>query len=98
MTAEFDRIWMPGFVNGYEVLVQGDTVYVLKGATIVTEQRARGIEAFLANVKDLRMGLEQLEDGVEAIYLCDKGAENYGYIVNLRIPSCSAWRHVPIKP
>ena len=84
-----------GHLGGYEVFLQGDTVTVLDDDGIVTRQTVAGLGAFVARAKQLRTGWGQFPDGMEVIYVYDRGDDNFGYAVNLQDEQCSEWGYAP---
>lgn len=94
MTGDSRRIGTIAHINGYDVLMFGDTVHVMKDEVIVTAQTARGLEAFLVKARDLRIGWAMFDD-FEVIYLYDKADAYFGYAVNLQIDAFSEWGYAP---
>ncbi len=54
-----------------------------------------GLGAFVERAKDLRTGWGQFPDGMEVIYLYDRGDDNFGYAVNLQREDFSEWGYAP---
>ncbi len=86
-----------GHIGGYEVFLRGDTVTVLDDEGIVTRQTVEGLGAFIARAKALRTGWGQFSDGMEVVYLYDRGDDSFGYAVNLQAPQCSEWGYAPFR-
>jgi len=81
-----------GHIADYFVIVyQCKAIGIYKGEKLVAEEKPEGLERFIENAKDLRLGWAQLEGGDEVIYLYDKQDNNFGYAVNLDSPQCSEW-------
>ena len=89
------QIGISGVINGYDVVVLGDSVHVRKGEEVVTRQTVEGLGAFLVKADDLRLGWGQFEDDMEVIYLYDRADGNFGYAVNLQAEWCSEWGYAP---
>lgn len=83
-----------GAINGYDVLIAGDTVSVLGESGVVAQQTANGLGAFVGKAQDLRLGWAAFED-FEVIYIYDKADGNFGYAVNLAIEWYSEWGYAP---
>ena len=81
---------------GYDVFLTGDTVTVIDDDGPVIRQQVHGLGAFVAHARELRCGWGQFPDGMEVIYLYDRGDDNFGYAVNLAAPECSEWGCAPI--
>ena len=84
-----------GHIGGYDVFLHGDTVTVLDDEGIVTRQTVAGLGAFIARAKALRTGWGQFPDGMEVIYLYDRGDDQFGYAVNLQHEDLSEWGYAP---
>ena len=80
---------------GYDVFLAGDTVTVIDDDGPVTRQQVNGLGAFVAKARELRCGWGQFPDGMEVIYLYDRGDDNFGYAVNLQVPDFSEWGYAP---
>ena len=80
---------------GYDVFLAGDTVTVIDDDGPVTRQQVNGLGAFVAKARALRCGWGQFPDGMEVIYLYDRGDDNFGYAVNLHDEGCSEWGYAP---
>ena len=89
------QIGISGVINGYDVVVLGDTAHVLKAEQMITSQTVEGLGAFVAKAGDLRLGWGQFEDDLEVIYLYDRADGNFGYAVNLHDEWCSEWGYAP---
>ncbi len=83
-----------GLIGGYDVLIVGDTVTVLRDGTIMTRQTAQGLGRFAGRAKDLRLGWAAFAD-FEVVYIYDKADDNFGYAVNLQIEPYSEWGYAP---
>lgn len=83
-----------GVVGGYDVLIAGDTVMVLREGRVVTQQDARGLGHFVGRARDLRLGWAVFDD-FEVVYVYDKADDNFGYAVNLAIEHYSEWGYAP---
>ncbi len=83
-----------GAIDGYDVLIVGDTVTVLREGTVVTRQSARNLGRFVGAAKDLRLGWAEFEE-FEVVYVYDKADDNFGYAVNLQIEPYSEWGVAP---
>ncbi|MGE0539212.1 MAG: hypothetical protein AB7R89_03445 [Dehalococcoidia bacterium] len=84
-----------GHIGGYDVFLHGDTVTVLDDEGIVTRQTVDGLGAFITRAKSLRTGWGQFPDGMEVIYLYNRGDDNYGYAINLQAEHLSEWGYAP---
>ena len=84
-----------GHINGYDVYLAGDTVTVLDDEGIVTRQTVDGLGAFIDHANALRTGWGQFPDGMEVLYVYDKGDDNFGYAVNLQDEHGSEWGYAP---
>ncbi len=92
---ELQLIGTSAHIAGYDVFLSGDTVAVLNDEGVVTRRTVAGLGAFVANAKDLRTGWGQFPDGMEVIYLYDRGDDNFGYAVNLQCAEFSEWGYAP---
>jgi hypothetical protein len=84
-----------GHIRGYDVFLHGDAVTVLDDEGVVTKQTAPGLGAFVDRARDFRLGWGQFPDGMEVLYLYDRGDDNFGYAVNLGDEQCSEWGYAP---
>ena len=82
-------------ISGYEVFLSGDTVTVLDDEGIVTKQTVPGLGAFIDHARQFRLGWGQFPDGMEVLYLYDRGDDNFGYAVNLQREDFSEWGYAP---
>ncbi len=96
-TMELQRIATGSHIAGYDVFLAGDTVTVVDDDGVVTRQTVAGLGAFVARAKQLRTGWGQFPDGMEVLYLYDRGDDNFGYAVNLHDESCSEWGYAPFR-
>lgn len=90
-----ERVAQSSHIAGYDVFLAGDTVTVLDDDGIVTRQTVDGLGAFIATAKALRTGWGRFPDGMEVLYVYDKGDDNFGYAVNLQDEHCSEWGYAP---
>jgi hypothetical protein len=84
-----------GSINGYGVLVLGDTVIVERDGTEIARETVDGLGRFATTAKDLRLGWGRFPDEMQVIYLYDKADDGYGYAVNLDWPDGSEWGYSP---
>src|SRR5215211_7132795 len=84
-----------GHIAGYDVFLAGDTVTVLGDEGVVTRRTVPGLGAFVERAKDLRTGWGRFPDGMEVLYLYDRGDDHFGYAVNLQAEDCSEWGYAP---
>ncbi len=84
-------------IAGYDVFLSGDTVTVLNDEGVVTRRTVAGLGAFVTNARDLRTGWGEFPDGMEVIYLYDRGDDNFGYAVNLQVEDFSEWGYAPFR-
>ncbi len=94
-SSRLEHIGTGSHIAGYDVFLSGDTVTVLNDDGIVTRRTVAGLGAFVARATDLRTGWGQFPDGMEVIYLYDRGDDNFGYAVNLQAADCSEWGYAP---
>lgn len=85
-----------GAIGGYDVLIVGNTVTVLREGTIVSRQGAQGLGRFVGAATDLRLGWATFAD-FEVVYIYDKADDNFGYAVNLQIEPYSEWGYAPFE-
>lgn len=85
-----------GHIGGYDVFLRGDTVRVLDDEGIVTTQAAAGLGAFVERATQFRLGWAQFPDGMEVLYLYDRGDDNFGYAGNLQHEDFSEWGYAPV--
>ena len=84
-----------GHIGGYEVFLSGDTVSVLDDEGIVAKRAVPGLGAFVERAKEFRLGWGQFPNGMEVLYLYDRGDDNFGYAVNLQREDFSEWGYAP---
>ena len=96
-TTGLQLIGTGGHIAGYDVFLHGDTVTVLDDDGVVTRRTVEGLGAFVERAKDLRTGWGQFPDGMEVIYLYDRGDDNFGYAVNLAREDFSEWGYAPFR-
>ena len=72
-----------------------DTLYVLHDDVETLRRSVPGLEAFVMKAKDLRCGWGQFPDGMEVVYVYDRGDDNFGYAANLQDEGCSEWGYAP---
>ena len=94
---ELQHLGTGSHIAGYDVFLSGDTVTVLNDDGVVTRQTVAGLGAFVAKAKDLRTGWGEFPDGMEVIYLYDRGDDNFGYAVNLQSEDFSEWGYAPFR-
>jgi len=83
-------------IHGYDVLLDGDNIIVLKGKKMQCARKIPGLGGFIEKAKDLKMGWGQFEhDGDEVIYIYDKADDGFGYGLNLDDHGCSEWGYSP---
>ena len=92
-----EHIGTGSHIAGYDVFLTGDTVTVLNDDGIVTRRTVKGLGAFVDRATDLRTGWGEFPDGMEVIYLYDRGDDNFGYAVNLQAEDCSEWGYAPFR-
>jgi hypothetical protein len=92
-----ERLAQSGHIGGYDVFLRGDTVTVLDDEGIVTKQTVAGLGAFIDRAKALRTGWGQFPDGMEVIYLYDRGDDHFGYAINLQHEEFSEWGYAPFE-
>jgi hypothetical protein len=86
-----------GVIGGYDVLIAGDAVTVLRDGAIVTRQTAPGLGRFVGRARDLRLGWAMFRD-FDVVYIYDKADHNFGYAVNLVVEHFSEWGYAPFAP
>ena len=96
-TSRLEHIGTASHIGGYDVFLAGDTVTVLDDDGVVTRQTVVGLGAFVDRAKQLRTGWGEFPDGMEVIYLYDRGDDNFGYAVNLQDERCSEWGYAPFR-
>ena len=96
-TGALQHLGTGSHIAGYDVFLSGDTVAVLNDDGVVTRRTVEGLGAFVARAKDLRTGWGEFPDGMEVIYLYDRGDDNFGYAVNLQDEHCSEWGYAPFR-
>jgi len=95
-TATLEKIGIAGTVNGYGVLVVGDTVVVSRDGEEIARRTVDGLGRFATAAKDLRLGWGRFPDGAEVIYLYDRADDLFGYAINLDWPDGSEWGYAPV--
>jgi 3-dehydroquinate synthase class II len=92
-------IGFSGETAGYEVIVTGNHVHVLRDGNIIASQQdtISNLGAFVGKAKELRLGWGRFEDGMEVIYIYDKGDDFFGYALNLHFPDFSEWGYAPFQ-
>ena len=94
-SSELHLIGTAAHIAGYDVFLAGDTVTVINDDGVVARRTVAGLGAFVARATDLRTGWGQFPDGMEVIYLYDRGDDNFGYAVNLQRAEFSEWGYAP---
>lgn len=89
------RVGVGGTINGYGVLVLGDTVVIERDGEEIARTTVEGLGRFATTARDLRLGWGVFPDDEEVIYLYDKGDGCFGYAVNLDWPDGSEWGYAP---
>jgi hypothetical protein len=84
-----------GTVNGYGMLVLGDTIVVERDGAEVARSTVDGLGRFVAAARDLKLGWGRFPDDAEVIFLYDRADNWFGYAVNLDWTDGSEWGHAP---
>jgi hypothetical protein len=85
-----------GEVGGYQTIVAGDAITILKDGEVVTRRVVEGLGKFVEKARDLKLGWGRFPD-FEVIYFYDKADDNFGYGLNLQDEWCSEWGYAPFE-
>jgi hypothetical protein len=96
-TIEKFRLGISGQVGEYGVVTLEDTLSVLRGDEEVARRPVPGLGAFITEAKDLKLGWGRFPDGMEVVYLYDRGDDHFGYAANLQDEDCSEWGYAPFR-
>lgn len=103
MDATMRKVGVGGHVNGYDVLIVGDGLYV--GNDSADDGRGRVWRhpvpdyrtkiGRLAARPGFRLGWGRFPDGAEVLYLYDADDNGFGYAFNVTDPELSEWGYAP---
>ena len=96
-TVDKFRLGISGRAGRYGVVTLEDTLSVWCGDEEVACRTVPGLGSFVMQAKELTLGWGQFPDGMEVIYLYDRGDDNFGYAVNLQDERCSEWGYAPFR-
>ena len=96
-TVDKFRLGISGQAGDYGVVTLEDTLYMLRGDEEIARRVVPGLGTFVLKSKDLKLGWGRLPDGMEVIYLYDRGDDNFGYAVNLQREDFSEWGYAPFR-
>ncbi len=71
-SGQIEKVGIAGSVNGFDVIVLGDTLVVGRGGETVTKRAVPSLGRFVGNARNLKLGCAKLPD-FDVIYLYDAG-------------------------
>lgn len=89
-----EKVGIAGSINGYDVLVLGDSVIVGRDGETVAKRTVEGLSRFVEGARDLKLGWAELPD-FEVVYVYDAADCCFGYALNVTDPHLSEWGYTP---